>query len=111
MAAGDEDDLASTTPRNHVPPDKLAHMKPAYQCSFDHPGKRLRIEVEEIGASLKCWVTHEDIDMPQVADRPADDILARRTFKHIAFDQHGIPAHRLDLGDNRFGLRCLLAVV
>ena len=50
--------------------DELAHMKPAGKRSFNHLGERLRIEVEEISASLKCWVAHEDVDAPQVA-RPS----------------------------------------
>ena len=91
--------------------DELAHVKAACQCSFDDSRERLRVEVEEIGASLKRWVAHEDVDAPQVADRPADDALARGAIKHVALDQHGMPAQRLDLGDNRLGLSCRLAVV
>jgi hypothetical protein len=62
MAARDENNLTSVATFNHVPRDKLTHVKSTGQCSFNYGGKAFGIELEEIGTSLQRRVTYKYID-------------------------------------------------
>ena len=111
MAARDEDDLAAAAPLDHVAGHELGHVEPAGERPVDHPGERLGVVLEEVGAAVERRVAHQDVDAPQGLDRPRHHLLAGWTPEDVPFDQGRPPAHGPDLGGRGLGLRGALAIV